>query len=226
MNVDRYIAKVVSNQDPALRGRLKIVCADLTGDPDAELPDWIEPVLDWGFFLIPDVDELVEIEVVIGTAEDEIQFQSGILDPQIRWRGKRFYHDSDEVPTVVHDDLKINYGKRRGFATPAGHILYFDDTEGQEKIRLSLALSEGGGGEYAYIDFDNSGNILLANGPTNGAVLLGAGADAAGAAAWLVRGDEWKQWAETHTHPTGTGPSGPPSQPIPATVLSETTKVK
>lgn len=216
--IEKFTARVDANNDPEFRARIRVICPDFTGDPEAVLPDWIEPLLDWGWFLIPDVDELVEIEVVTGTTEDEVPGQSAILDPMIRWRGKRYYHTGEEAPTPVHDDFtSANYGKRRGFATPAGHILLFDDTEGAEKIRLSLKL----GDECAYLEFDKSGNVTLSN-VGDGLVLLGKGSPDA----WLVRGDDWKAWEEAHTHPTGTGPSGPPAQPIPATVLSETTKVK
>lgn len=227
--VERFWAKVAANDDEFKRGRIRVVCPDLTGEPEKVLPMWIEPQLDWGWFMIPNVDEVVEIAVPMMSDGDQFYGQSAILDADIRWRGKREYHEGEGfgAKTSIPDEFveEGHYPRRRGFATPAGHILFFDDTEGQEQIRLSLALSEGGGGEFAYIDFDKSGNILLSNAGT-GVVFLGKGAAEAGAAAWVVRGDEWKAWAETHTHPTGTGPSGLPAQPIPAAVLSETTKVK
>jgi hypothetical protein len=53
-----------------------------------------------------------------------------------------------------------------------------------------------------------------------GAINLQDGADAP-----VVRGTELKAWLETHTHPTGTGPSGPPMVPLPPTALSQNTKV-
>jgi len=36
-----------------------------------------------------------------------------------------------------------------------------------------------------------------------------------------VLGNQIKQWLETHTHPTGVGPSGPPSQPVPNSAFSQ-----
>lgn len=62
--------------------------------------------------------------------------QSSLEGLDVRWRGKRFYADAATPPTPVHDDFKTNYAKRRGFATPNGHILWFDDTEGSEEINL------------------------------------------------------------------------------------------
>lgn len=162
--IEKFIAKVDANNDPEFRARIRVVCPDFTGDPEAVLPDWIEPVLDWGWFLIPDVDELVEIEVVTGTAEDEVPGQSAMMDPHIRWRGKRYYHEGEEAPTPVHDDFKsTNYGKRRGFATPAGHILLFDDTEGAERINLTWHARQNGADKFAYLSMDPDGSIVVGN---------------------------------------------------------------
>lgn len=41
-----------------------------------------------------------------------------------------------------------------------------------------------------------------------------------------MRFSDWMQWAVAHTHPTGVGPSGPPTQPIPKTVASTVVKLK
>jgi len=205
---EKFIARVTltDKDEKDQRGRVKVVCPDLTGDPEAELPDWIEPVFDWGWFYIPDIDEHVEIEVVTASSDDEVSGQALIYDPLIHWRGKRFYHEREEFSTLIHDAFKTNYGKRRGFATPAGHVFLFDDTEGKERFQISLNLD----GTFASVAIDESGILLL-----------GEGADTP-----VVRGSNWKSWAEVHTHPTGTGPSGPPTQPIPATVLSADVKTK
>jgi uncharacterized protein involved in type VI secretion and phage assembly len=41
-----------------------------------------------------------------------------------------------------------------------------------------------------------------------------------------MRFSDWQQWAVAHTHPTGTGPSGPPTEPIPNSVASSVVKLK
>src|SRR5690606_21183467 len=119
------------------RGRIKVICSGITGDEEAELPSWVEPALDWGFFLVPDVDEVVEVEMLMATPRDEVRGESGMLDPQLRWRGVRVWDSSEtDQPRPVPDDFKANY-KRRGFATPAGHVLYFDDTDGATLVCLT-----------------------------------------------------------------------------------------
>jgi len=164
VKTEKYQAKIVANDDPERRARIKVTCPDFTGDPEAVLPDWIEPVLDWGWFYVPDVDELVEIEIVTSTDDDEVPGQCMIMDPHIRWRGKRHYHEGEEVPTPVHDDFKsTNYGKRRGFATPAGHILLFDDTEGAERINLTWHAERNGADKYAYFSMDPDGSVVVGN---------------------------------------------------------------
>lgn len=288
---ERFLARVVANDDENHRGRIKVICPDLTGDPDTVLPNWIEGAFDWGWFVIPDVDEVVEIEVVTSTEMDETVGQSTIYNPEIRWRQKREYHAGEDeggvaTGTPIHEDFtSSNYGKRRGFATPNGHILLFDDTEAGERINLTWHALEGEEDKYSYISFDPTGSILLgnkngslihldaANGSLTiidengnlyssdskglklvdkngnvielkggavqvlapgsvvincktaqmkaGAVELGDGADTP-----VVRGDDWKTWAENHTHPTGVGPSGIPIQPILPAVLSSVATVK
>lgn len=205
VTTEKFVAQVMVNKDDEFRGRIQVTCVDLTGDPEAILPVWVEPVFDWGWFVVPDVDEFVEIEIVTSTDDDESFGQSMIFEPRIHWRAKRFYHEGGDTESPIHSDFKTNYSKRRGFATPAGHILLFDDTDGKERIQLTWKQ----GDTLASISIDESGIVLL-----------GEGANTP-----VIRGDDWKAWAEVHTHPTGTGPSGPPAQPIPSVVLSAKVKL-
>lgn len=47
-----------------------------------------------------------------------------------------------------------------------------------------------------------------------------------GAAESVVLGDTFKSIYDSHIHPTGVGPSGPPTLPLPASVLSDQTKAQ
>lgn len=133
IQTERHVAVVAANIDPETRGRIQVRSLSLLGSDDVVLHEWIEPCFDWGWFYVPDIGEQVEIEVVSGSDKDEIPGQAFLEAPDFRWRGKRFYSTSQPVP----DDFKVNYGKRRGFATPGGHIFIFDDTPGQESITLT-----------------------------------------------------------------------------------------
>ena len=152
---ETHAAVVADTNDPEKLFRIKVKCVALMGSEDVVLPFWILPKIAWGFVVVPDIGEQVEIEVTTGSDTDEVPGQSFIDSPDIRWTGVRFQG------TIVYDAMfTANYGKRRGFVTPAGHILVFDDTKGKEKINLVWHNTEGG---YAMFSIDEAGSILLAN---------------------------------------------------------------
>lgn len=175
-----HAATVTNIDDPERRGRVKVVCAAMLGDEDQELPMWIPPVAPWGWFLIPDLGEVIEIDVLSSTDDDEQFGQSSIdgLDP--RYRSNRFWGNSQtDTPRPVPEDFTSkNYGKRRGFVTPKGLTLLFDDTDGDE--RLSLTWTNGKG-KFAYIGMDKTGSLIAGN--QNGALLS---LDAKNAQAMLI----------------------------------------
>jgi hypothetical protein len=137
---ETYPATVTKNDDDEERGRIKVSCVGILGDDESELPMWVEPLLDWGWFYIPDNGEIVDIEVISSSELDESYQQASIDNLDIKWKGKRYYgNENGDEPTTIHDYFKENYGKRRGFATPFGHVMIFDDTEGSQKLILSWA---------------------------------------------------------------------------------------
>lgn len=169
MIVEKHDATVLSIDDPEKRGRIKIACAGLLGDEETELPDWIEPNQDWGWFVIPDVGEIIEIETIAGNDQDEIFGQSTIENMEIRYTGKRSWTDdvTDEKnePRPINDEFKTNYGKRRGFVTPNGHMIFFDDTNKNQKINITWHQE----GKYQYISMDEKGSMTIAN--ANGSMI-------------------------------------------------------
>lgn len=159
---ERHIAVVANTDDPEKRFRIKVKCAALLGSEDVVLNRWVEPAFSWGLVLLPDVGEQVEIEFNAGSDKDEVEGQAFLENPDIRWRGTR-YQGPDAYESMFTD---TNYGKRRGFVTPAGHLLMFDDTEGSEKINLVWHNAENG---YAMFSMNEDGSIILAN--KNGSML-------------------------------------------------------
>lgn len=225
-----YPAVVTFNKDPDKRGAIRVACVGLLGDDDVEVPVDVLPVHTWGWFYVPDVGELVEIECVEGSSEDEQHGQASIDNLDLKWRSARYYgNEEGDAPTPINPAFTSkNYGKRRGFATPAGHVFMFDDTEGQEEITLSWKDGS------AFVTLDAKGTITLQNKAgatfvmdttsdkivvTAGTIELNGGEQAA------ILGDLFKAYFDTHTHPTPTGPSGPPIMPMPATTLSEIVKL-
>lgn len=247
LNVATYPAVVTFNEDPEQRGRIRVSCAALLGDEESEVPQDVEPVHDWGWFVVPDIGEIVEIEVVEGSSEDEQKGQMSIDNLDIKWRAARFYgNEEGDTPTPINPAFLTNYPKRRGFATPAGHVVMFDDTKGSEEILLSwkdgtssMQIDKDGqvtikNKDGATIVMNTDGSIVLSN-AAGASINMDAANDKITATATLlelngaseaaVLGDAFKAYFDTHVHPTGVGPSGPPSVPMPASTLSTKTKV-
>ena len=159
MRTERYPAKVVSVGPPLATGEFEVTCLGLTGDPGLKLPVPVIPVQTWGWFAIPDVGEVVEIEVVVGDELDESPSQSFVEDLEVVWTGRRFAAEGEaEARPIASVFSAKNYGKRRGFATPAGHYLLFDDTEGDESVQLLWK-----GSTSSFLSFDKDGSVILAN---------------------------------------------------------------
>lgn len=177
MNVEEsHTATVTSIDDPDKRGRIKVSCPGLMGSDDeddvgGQLPMWVEPCYTWGWFIVPDVGETVEIVVYISGDDDE-SFKQGALESlNPRWRGERYWTDpeAETARTVPEDFTATNYGKRRGLATPQGHVLMFDDTEGKEKISITWHGKREGVDAFSFFSLDENGSVLMAN--RNGSLL-------------------------------------------------------
>ncbi|MBL8742288.1 MAG: hypothetical protein JNK04_14365, partial [Myxococcales bacterium] len=110
--------------------------------------------------------------------------------------------DATEVPT--NEDAKA--GPKLGvLKTKAGHRIVFDDDGGV------IVLAHGG--DKAEIRITKSGEVII----KAEKVKLGA----EGASQAVVLGNDFMQFFNTHTHPTGVGPSGPPTQPMQSSHLSK-----
>lgn len=158
---EKHVAQVSNNQDPLQRGRIKVVCAAVIGDGATELPQWIEPDFEWGWFSVPDVGEFVDIEHTDSADDDESPGQSSIHVPNFRWKGRHWGGTDTDVPRPVPDDFtKSNYGKRRGFATPGGHVIMFDDTDGAKKVSITW---HGKDKEFSYSAWDEDGSVIHSN---------------------------------------------------------------
>jgi hypothetical protein len=227
MTIAVYTAKVTNNEDPEKRGRIRVTSSDIMGDEEEEIPQWVEPVPSWGWFVVPDVGELIEVEGIEGLPEDEQFHQASIDSFDLKWRSSRRFHgnsESEDAATPVPDIFtEKNYGKRRGMATPAGHTLMFDDT----KKDLQVSLTWKGPAGLSTLTFDKAGSIILevhtgekitvdteANeirvaAPKvvieSGEVDLGGGATDVSLLA-----NTFLSMFAGHIHPTAMGPSGPP----------------
>jgi len=156
ISYEKYDAVVADTADPEQRFRVKVKCAALLGTEDVVLNRWVTPKLPWGFVVVPDEGEQIEIEVPTQGDTDEVPGQSFLENLDIRWTGKR-YQGPGAYESMFSSS---NYGKRRGFVTPRGHILMWDDTEGQEKVNLVWHSADDG---FCVLSFDEDGSVVVAN---------------------------------------------------------------
>ena len=118
----KYRGIVVDNADPEQRARLKLRIASVLGEQES---DWALPCLPYGgsgtlgFFMVPDVDAQVWVE-----------FEEGDINRPI-WVGT-FWQASGDPP----EDAAKDEPTTRMLQTTAGHILQFDDADGEERFRL------------------------------------------------------------------------------------------
>jgi uncharacterized protein involved in type VI secretion and phage assembly len=134
----KYRGSVVDNEDPDGRGRLKVLVPSLLGD---QATDWALPCFPFGgtdqtgTYLVPPVGALVWVE-----------FEQGDLSYPI-WSGT-YWTGGVAAPADTP--------AKRVFRTPFGHTLEFDDTEGEEKVRIV----HGGDGNPSAV-FDETGGITI-----------------------------------------------------------------
>ncbi len=145
----KYRATVIDNQDPEKRGRLKLRIPSVLGDQDT---DWALPCLPYGgadqqgMFMVPEID-----------AQMWVEFEEGDIHRPI-WVGTFWQQESD-----VPEDASKEEPTTRLFQTKSGHILQFDDEDGEEQFRLFHPAD-------AEIIIDKNGSISLTD--TSGALLI------------------------------------------------------
>ena len=145
----KYRGFVTSNKDPDKRGRLRLHIPSVLGDQES---DWALPCLPfgggegYGFFAVPEEGAQVWVE-----------FEEGDVHRPI-WTGTFWLQQSD----VPEDASSKSVPSTRLLQTPSGHILQFDDEEGEEEFRLYHPAD-------AEIIINKHGSIALTD--TNGATL-------------------------------------------------------
>jgi hypothetical protein len=98
-----------------------------------------------GFFFVPKVGDEIEIEMYVDDKTDPYDTTDVEL-PEPRWRCM-IYSDAADID----DNFKTNYPFRMGWKSNSGNIFFFDDTEGEELIRMAHKFG-------TRFDFDQFGN--------------------------------------------------------------------
>ena len=177
-------AVVVSIDDPDGLGRVKVSFPWLEDDQESH---WARVMT---FMAGNDRGALFRPEV-----DDEVLvlFEHGDMRyPYVigsLWNGK----DSPPEERGSDADNHIRIIKSR-----SGHQIVLDDTPGEEKVTVSDQSGNS-------VELSSEGIVI-----TSEAIKLGSN----GASEGMVLGDAFMSLFNSHTHPTGVGPSGPPTSPM------------
>jgi len=125
-----YRAFVLNNADPEERGRVQISCPSVGHNPLKPLEVWVDSASDLagcrlGWFNPPLVGCVVRVAFDNGDP----------AKPKAYWGG---WFTSKEGDFPVPSEFGYVDGKpqKRGFRSRAGHLLVFNDTAGEESLRL------------------------------------------------------------------------------------------
>lgn len=181
----KYRGLVVDREDPEQLGRLKVRVPSLLGDA---VTGWAWPVSPYaganvGFFFIPQVGDLVWVEFAEGDLEHPLWTGCGWAKPG----------GTSEVP----DEARENYPHQAVIRTKSGHVIILSDAPGSELITIRAKSG-------CEVTLDPNANKVTVQ--ADEIVLRGS----SGSTEELATKSFVTQVFDTHTHPTGVGPSGKP----------------
>jgi uncharacterized protein involved in type VI secretion and phage assembly len=201
----KYEGIVSDTADPKMIGRLRARVPAVLGETVES--GWALPCApfgggkDRGALFLPEVGDTVWIEFAAGDVSRPIWVGAF-------WGAPSSAGGADDVAQETGAETPTSDGNVAGpqfsvLKTASGHELVFDD-------KGEVVLIANGNGKTS-IRLTKAGEVIV----TAQKVKLGASA-----AEKLVLGDAFTQLFNQHTHPTGVGPSGPPTQPMTASHLS------
>ena len=209
-SVDRFYGKyegvVTDVADPKKIGRIRAKVPAVLGEQVDS--GWALPCMpagggkERGMLFLPQVGDTVWIEFAAGDVSRPIWVGTF-------WGAPDSTGGADDLGTETGSEAPTGDGGKEAtptlsvLKTKSGHELTFDD-DGEV-----ILLANGNG--KSSIRFEKSGEVVI----TAETIKLGASA-----AEKVVLGDTFMQFFNTHTHPTGVGPSGPPVQPMATNHLS------
>lgn len=209
-SVDRFFGKyegvVTDVSDPKKIGRIRARVPAVLGE---QLDSgWALPCVpagggkERGMLFLPQVGDTVWIEFAAGDVSRPIWVGTF-------WGAPDSTGGADDLGSETGPEAPTGDGGKDAtttlgvLKTKSGHELTFDD-DGE------VVLLANGNGKSS-IRFEQDGSVVI----TAEKIKLGASATEK-----VVLGDTFMQFFNTHTHPTGVGPSGPPTQPMASNHLS------
>lgn len=203
----KYEGKVTDVADPLEIGRVRALVPEVLGEEVKT--GWALPCApfgggkDRGLLFLPQEGDTVWIEFAAGDLSRPIW--AGAF-----WGAPESAGQQDDLSAETGSELPTSEGAKAGpgksiLRTKDGHRIVMDD-EGEIVIIAH-------GKDKAEIRLNKQGEVIIK------AEKIKLGSD--GASEPLVLGNTFMQFFNTHTHPTGVGPSGPPAAPMAPTQLSK-----
>jgi hypothetical protein len=203
----KYEGVVTDVDDPLEIGRLRAKVPEVFG-ADVET-GWALPCapfgggVDRGWLFLPQTGDTVWIEFAAGDISRPIW--SGAF-----WGAPESAGQQDDLGEKTGSEVPTSENTKAGpglsvLRTKAGHRIVMDDDGG------IVILANGN--DQAEIRLNKQGEVIVK------AQKIKLGSDSATEP--LVLGNSFLQYFNTHTHPTGVGPSGPPAAPMTPGQLSQ-----
>jgi hypothetical protein len=202
----KYEGVVTDNKDPLEIGRLRAKVPAVLGE---DVPSgWALPCApygggkDRGSLFVPEVGDTVWIEFAGGDPSRPIW--CGTF-----WGAPDSSGQADDLGTATGAEVPTCDGTKAGpgkhvLRTKAGHRIFMDD-DGEVIVLAN-------GNDKTEIRLTKNGEVVV----KADKIKLGDSAQKA-----VILGDDFMQLFNSHTHPTGVGPSGPPAQPMQSSHLSK-----
>ena len=202
----KYEAVVTDVDDPKKIGRIRTKVPAVLGED--VVSGWALPCTpagggkDRGMLFLPQVGDTVWVEFAGGDVSRPIWVGTF-------WGAPSSTGGADDLGSATGSEAPTGDGGKDATAalsvlkTKSGHELTFDDDG-------SVVLLANGNGKSS-IRFEEDGSVVV----TADTIKLGSSASEK-----VVLGDTFMQFFNSHTHPTGVGPSGPPTQAMSSSQLS------
>ncbi len=206
-----YLGRIVDINDPLKKGRAKVSVFGLFDDIPVENIPWAEqmPGLSFGGtygggnITVPRLDAVVAVhfedenyyKITYEYIKEQSEDVLAELQEENSYEGTQsLVYDSEALPGT----LKIIYTRKKGLVISLGDAKVQLDTQNGGELRIVVKMGED------EIRMEQSKVIVKCNN-----IELGEGA-----VEKLVKGSTFLTYFNSHTHPTGVGPSGTPIVPM------------
>ena len=241
-----WLGEVVDIEDPLKDGRVKIKVFGKFDELETELIPWATPYTTFtggsetgsGFFSPPKLNSIVGVKFDNDNIYEPIYYNHVHLSDDLKTELDSSYENAFSLiyDTVTEGGFKIYFTEGESGSGTTGLVFNYKDTIVNIKNDNSFEVRNPNGDNVEIlndgtININCSSNVNITNeGDTNvetkGHVHLNSKDVKLGPdfVEKILKGESFQRAYNMHTHPTPTGPTGPPIQISPPTHLSKTTK--